>query len=223
MGWPSHSWTCLWIKKGFSRLVRGTVFRSVILYENACCSAEATHCHWAETGYQPWQASMLLKVSCHLNGCEGTCCSSSRCSAAECQHGWGVWWGNPEQLWHLLTATVFTPTVVASSGTCCSMLLCWGPPSFTVTLDAVPDHVEIQSVFIAAVEQHWSGCLVALCKLWTWFQSDEDSTRTHSYITLDGWWAASASVMGDVMLRGSRDFCVHLGLFWIVSGFKTRP
>lgn len=115
---------------------------------------------------------MLLKVSCHPNACELTCCSLSRCSAADCQHGWGVWWGNPGQVWHLLTATVFTPTAVASSDTCCTTLLCWGP-SFTVTLDAAPDkldHVEIQRVFLPAVEQHCSVCLMALCELWPGFK-----------------------------------------------------
>lgn len=52
--------------------------------------------------------------------------------------------------------TVFLPTFTASSGTCHSMLLYWGPSSFAVTLDAVPDnldHVENQCVFLPALEQ----------------------------------------------------------------------
>lgn len=116
-----------------------------IVYKSACSSAEATHHHFAETGRQPWQTSLLLKVSCHPNGSERMCCSLSCCSAAGCQQGWGVRWGNPEQVWHLLTGAVFTPTVVAGSGTCWSTLLCWGPFLFTVTLDNL-DHVKFNCV-----------------------------------------------------------------------------
>lgn len=102
-----------------------------IVYKSACCSAEAVHCHCAETGHQPWQARMLLKVSCHPNGCESTCCSSSRCSAGECQHGWGVWWGSPEQLWHLLqlfSLPLLWPAVVPAVVHSCAgdlLLLLW--------------------------------------------------------------------------------------------------